>query len=111
MRKNLNGYVCVAAAAISLVTGSQVLPAQSARTDALAGTVTNSTGAVIPNATVVVTNTDINQSRTTTTGNDGTYQFALLPGRLPRAVERRGFQGRRGAFGHGQRNRDASARS
>jgi hypothetical protein len=79
MRKNLNLYVCVAAADICLVTGSQVLPAQSAGTGALAGTVTDSTGAVIPNATVVVTNTDTNQSRTTTTGNDGTYKFALLP--------------------------------
>ena len=72
MRKNLNLYVCVAAAAICLVTGSQVLPAQSAGTGALAGTVTDSTGAVIPNATVVVTNTDSNQPRTTTTCNDGT---------------------------------------
>jgi hypothetical protein len=76
----LRTYVCVAAlAAVWLVTGAQGLMAQSAGTGALAGTVTDSSGAVIPNATVTVTNTETNLSRTITTGTDGTYKFALLP--------------------------------
>jgi hypothetical protein len=80
MRKNPKLYVYTAAvAAFWLVTEAQGLMAQSAGTGALAGTVTDSSGARIPNATVTVTNTDTNQSRTITTGNDGTYKFALLP--------------------------------
>ena len=80
MRNYLKLYVCTATLAVFwLVTGAPGLMAQSAGTGALAGTVTDSSGAVIPNATVTVSNTDTNQSRTSTTGNDGTYKFALLP--------------------------------
>jgi hypothetical protein len=76
----LRSYVWTAAlAAVLLVTGARGLIAQSAGTGALAGTVTDSSGAVIPNATVTVTNTETNQARTITTGTDGTYKFALLP--------------------------------
>ena len=55
------------------------LLAQSAGTGALAGTVTDPTGAVVPNVTVTLTNTETNQSRTATTGADGAYKFGLLP--------------------------------
>ena len=53
-------------------TGS-VSPAQTAGTGALRGTVTDSTGAVVPNATVTATSTDTGQVRTATTGTDGVY--------------------------------------
>jgi hypothetical protein len=52
---------------------------QSAGTGALTGTVTDPSSAVIANATVTVTNIDTNQSRTATTGADGSYRFSLLP--------------------------------
>ena len=55
------------------------IAAQSAGTGALAGTVTDASGAVIPNVQVTVTNTETNQSRATSTGTDGSYKFALLP--------------------------------
>src|SRR5579862_97874 len=55
------------------------LTAQSAGTSALAGTVTDPTGAAIPNATVTITNNGTGQTRTATTGADGTYRFTLLP--------------------------------
>src|SRR5579863_6939093 len=55
------------------------LMAQSAGTSALAGTITDASGAAIPNATVTITNNGTGQSRTTTTGADGTYRFTLLP--------------------------------
>ncbi|MBV8842195.1 MAG: carboxypeptidase regulatory-like domain-containing protein [Bryobacterales bacterium] len=53
--------------------------AQSAGTGALAGTVTDPTGAVISGATITLTNKGTNQARTTTTGTDGSYRFSLLP--------------------------------
>jgi len=53
--------------------------AQTAGTGALTGTVTDSSGALIPNATVTATSIDTGQVRTDTTGADGTYKFSLLP--------------------------------
>ena len=56
-----------------------ILLAQSAGTGGLTGTVTDSSGAVVPNATVTVTNQDTSQERTANTGGDGVYRLALLP--------------------------------
>jgi hypothetical protein len=53
--------------------------AQSAGTSGLTGTVTDPSGAAIPNVAVTITNNDTAQSRTTTTGTDGIYKFTLLP--------------------------------
>ena len=55
------------------------LMAQSAGTSALAGTVTDPSGAAIPNVTVTITSNATGQSRTSTTGSDGTYRFTLMP--------------------------------
>lgn len=54
------------------------LMAQTAATGALAGTVTDPTGSVVPNVTVTLMNTDTGQARTATTSADGTYKFGLL---------------------------------
>jgi hypothetical protein len=67
------------AAILLLIALTPALVAQSAGTGALAGTVTDPTGAVVPGATVVLTNAETNQSRTAATGNDGAYKFSLLP--------------------------------
>ena len=61
---------------LSLVSSAT---AQTAGTGALTGTVTDASGAVIPNVTVTVTSVDTNQVRTATTGADGSYKFNLLP--------------------------------
>ncbi|MBV8903688.1 MAG: carboxypeptidase regulatory-like domain-containing protein, partial [Acidobacteriia bacterium] len=53
--------------------------AQSAGTAGLNGTVTDPSGAAVPNVTVTLTNTETNQSRTTMTGADGVYKFSLIP--------------------------------
>jgi hypothetical protein len=53
--------------------------AQSAGTGALAGVITDQSGAALPRATVTATNIATNQSRTATTGNDGSYRITLLP--------------------------------
>jgi hypothetical protein len=51
------------------------LMAQSAGTSALAGTITDPSGASLPNVSVTITNNATGQSRTTTTGSDGSYRF------------------------------------
>ena len=53
--------------------------AQSAGTSGLTGTITDPSGAAIPNVTVSIVNNDTGQSRTSTTGSDGNYKFTLLP--------------------------------
>jgi hypothetical protein len=52
---------------------------QSGSTGALTGTVKDSSGAVVPNATVTITNTGTNQVRTAITNSEGTYKFGFLP--------------------------------
>lgn len=66
-------------AAVSvLVAGAHIAFAQSAGTSGLAGTVTDPSGAGIPNATVTATQISTGQTRTTTTGTSGEYRFTLL---------------------------------
>src|SRR5580658_10882113 len=65
--------------ALSAIVFTPLLMGQSAGTGALTGTVSDPSGAVIPNVTVILTSTDTNQSRTANTGADGIYKFALLP--------------------------------
>ena len=63
-------------------------------TGSILGTVKDATGAVIPGATVTVTNTDKNVViRTTTTGSEGDFVASLLPiGHYSVAVEANGFK-------------------
>jgi hypothetical protein len=80
MRRNL-GYVLwvsVLIAGLSTVPATKMI-GQTAATGALRGTVTDSTGAVIPNVSVTATETETEQERTAITNADGTYNFALLP--------------------------------
>jgi hypothetical protein len=55
------------------------LMAQTTGTGALTGTVTDASGAVIPDVIVTATNIATGQSRTLTTGPNGLYKFSLLP--------------------------------
>jgi hypothetical protein len=55
------------------------LLAQSAGTGALTGTVTDTGGGIVAGATVTLTSTETNQTRTVTTGSDGVYKCSLLP--------------------------------
>jgi len=69
------------------------LAAQTSATGALSGTVTDASGAVVPNATVTATSLDTGQARNATTGADGTYRFTLLPpGNYRVRIEATGFK-------------------
>jgi hypothetical protein len=61
-----------------LVVSAPCVYAQTASTGALSGTVTDASGAVVPNAAVTAVSAS-GQSRSVTTGTDGTYHLTLLP--------------------------------
>ena len=66
---------------------------QTAGTGALTGTITDPSGAVVPNAMVTASNLDTGQTRTATTGADGTYKINLLtPGNYKVRFEAGGFK-------------------
>ena len=74
--------VLTAAAARAQLTTSDIL-----------GTVTDTTGAVVPNATVTVRNLGTNDTRVAHTDSSGTYAFNLLqPGHYSVRVESPGFK-------------------
>jgi hypothetical protein len=52
--------------------------AQTAGTGTIAGTVTDASGAIIPGASVVITDTDTGAVRTLTTNSDGQYNITFL---------------------------------
>jgi hypothetical protein len=59
----------------------------------IVGTVTDATGAVIPHATVVLTNLGTNEKRTTQSNDSGDYNFTLLPvGHYSISTKASGFQ-------------------
>ncbi len=53
--------------------------AQATNTGTIVGTVTDQSGAVIPDATVTLTDVSTNESRTTVSGNTGQYVFVNVP--------------------------------
>jgi hypothetical protein len=76
-----------------LVFGGHLLMAQSAGTSGLTGTVTDPSGASVPNVAVTLTSTDTNQARSTTTSANGEYKFTLLqPGRYSIRFAATGFK-------------------
>jgi hypothetical protein len=70
-----------------------VTPGRAQTEGGISGTVTDSSGAAIPGATVTVTNTATRGTRTTTTNGQGLYSFpALPPGSYELKVELQGFK-------------------
>lgn len=81
---------------VSLVLSALVFLAPWARAQenaTITGTVTDSTGAVVPNVTITLTNRATGQARTETSNNSGTYVFANLGvGTFTLAASATGFQ-------------------
>jgi len=76
-----------------LFLSAPLLPAQTPAVGSLTGKLTETSGAVMPNASVTITNTDTGQTRTGATRADGVYQFTLLPpGNYRVKFEAAGFQ-------------------
>ncbi len=68
------------------------LPAWGQATTSLHGTVTDSTGAIVPKANVTLTNLGTNQERQTTTTDKGLYEIgSVLPGKYKLTVSAPGF--------------------
>ena len=91
-RKISGGWRKPAYAMASLILLTSAGFAQLTTADIL-GTVTDATGAVVPNATVVLTNAETNEKRTVTSNGSGDYNFTLLPvGHYIIAVKSTGFE-------------------
>lgn len=73
----LRAFVVLVAALLVLASGGAVW-SQTVQ-GVITGTITDPTGAVVPNATVTITNVGTNISQSTTTGSDGSYRFPLVP--------------------------------
>ncbi len=59
----------------------------------IVGTITDQSGAVVPNVTVTATNADTNQTRTETTDQSGRFSIqSLTPGKYNVAIESKGFR-------------------
>jgi carboxypeptidase family protein len=75
-----------------LVVSVPSMFSQSPTTGALTGTIKDSSGAAVPNATVTATNIGTAQAHTTMTDADGTYKMGLLPpGAYKLRIEATGF--------------------
>ena len=78
----IGGALCGSRAALAQLTTADIL-----------GTVTDSTGAVVPKASVTLLNVDTNSQRTTVSNDSGEYDFTLLPvGHYTVTVKSSGFK-------------------
>jgi hypothetical protein len=66
------------ASAVVLLAAALPSYSQTAATGSISGTVTDKTGAIVPGAIVVITNTDTDATRTVTTNADGSYVVPFL---------------------------------
>jgi hypothetical protein len=72
---------------------SQAVSAQEETSATITGQVTDSTGAAIANASIVVANTETGQTRTIQSNDEGNYSvFPLIPGSYTISVEQSGFK-------------------
>jgi len=81
----------VAICGLALLLASSVYASEV--TASLLGTIKDASGAVVPAATVSLTNIQTNVTQKTQSGTDGTYSFTLIPvGQYRLTVERTGFR-------------------
>lgn len=91
--KHLKRLVTLFAVLWALSLHCASLAAQTQTTGDVAGVVTDASGAVVPNAKVVLTSNDRGTSQDVSTSKDGVYRFFLLsPGSYTVIVSAAGFQ-------------------
>ncbi|MGP8268704.1 MAG: carboxypeptidase regulatory-like domain-containing protein [Terracidiphilus sp.] len=77
---------------VLIIVNLQLLVGQSGTSSAISGTVTDSTGAALPNAAVTAINVDTKATRAGVTNGDGRYLFSQVnPGTYTVTVSARGF--------------------
>ncbi len=82
MNKNFSIKFLTTAIFCLLLGIAQVFAQSQGSTGSITGVVSDSTGAVVPNATVNLVSQSTNQTQTVTTSSDGIYRFVLLqPGK------------------------------
>ncbi|HLL14635.1 MAG TPA: TonB-dependent receptor [Pyrinomonadaceae bacterium] len=81
MKDMFSARRCVALALRGFIFSLLLVVSAAAQTgtSSVRGTVADPQGNVVPGATVTLLNTDINLSRTTTTSDDGSFAFELIP--------------------------------
>src|SRR5438876_7929051 len=80
----------ISALTVTMLCGWQAFAQTSA---GVKGLVTDSSGALVPGAMIVVTNLDTGARRETATNESGVYQFPLLqPARYTIAARKQGFK-------------------
>ncbi len=70
--------LALASAAVLFVSAAMPSSAQTAATGSISGAVTDKSGAIVPGATVEITDTDTGATRTVTTNSDGSYVVPFL---------------------------------
>ncbi len=92
LRNLRSGFPCLVLVCLFLALASSLM-AQTVGMGALTGKVTDSSGATVANVTVTATSADNGQTRTTTTGTDGTYKLdGLAAGNYRVKFEAAGFK-------------------
>lgn len=93
MWKSVCGRALLGLSLCSLIALSTVPGLGQATTAAVLGTVTDATGATIPDASVTITNLDTNDTRTAQTNSAGAYLFDnLIPANYRLVIKREGFK-------------------
>lgn len=83
----------LSAVAVCVVLGAAVSARAQEPTGIISGTVTDASGAVVPNATITITNKATGAARTAATNAEGLYSApALLPAEYEVRVEQTGFR-------------------
>src|ERR1700677_1804751 len=89
---NAERRVCLVVCSIALLLGFS-FPAHAQNVGSLHGSVLDTTGAAIPDATVTITDLGMNESRTAKTDGTGGFNFAQLnPDTYRVEVEKNGFK-------------------
>src|SRR6202453_215347 len=87
------GIALAVSGAICVLNTPSALYGQSTTSGDIAGVITDATGAVVPNAKIVVTNSDTGVTQTLTSGSNGGYRAPLLkPGVYKITVTANGFE-------------------
>lgn len=92
MKKIISKAICASIVAFGLLLVAPQMFSQTFKATVV-GIVTDANGAVVPNATVTITQDGTNQSQTVTTASDGNYVFTQLdPGKYSVKVEAASFK-------------------